>query len=302
MKLYISCTTNESQSYGSGAISLLKELLKLDWRKRINAIDALKHPYFRNDPIPARPEDIPKFEQSHELDRREFRDHKAAPPPAPKGGTVGMGQLGVWDGAATGTEATVNSDSYNAYRQVNGARYPHHSNHRNGVTNIPVTGEERRPTWIRAHERPDTRLPPRPPPADFCAGDRSDGYRPLSRDLDRGLPPSRIRTGPNIDTYIPYYSSDGIRRDERRSRERDERVITDRSRDWRRDDRDRRRDDRDDRRYDRDRVMEYDERSRITRTRSRSRSPGRDHDRERARRREIASTDRKERDKEIYRR
>ncbi|QSS66037.1 serine/threonine-protein kinase bur-1 [Histoplasma capsulatum] len=32
---------------GAGVISLLSELLKLDWRKRINAIDALQHPYFR---------------------------------------------------------------------------------------------------------------------------------------------------------------------------------------------------------------------------------------------------------------
>ncbi|KAJ5033496.1 uncharacterized protein L3040_008611 [Drepanopeziza brunnea f. sp. 'multigermtubi'] len=78
------------RAYGSGAISLLNELLKLDWKKRINAIDALKHPYFRNVPLPAQPGDLPTFEDSHELDRRKFRSLKAAPPPAPKGGTVGM--------------------------------------------------------------------------------------------------------------------------------------------------------------------------------------------------------------------
>lgn len=79
---------------GSAAISLLTELLKLDWRKRINAIDAMEHPYFKNPPLPAKPVDLPQFESSHELDRRKFRGQKAALPPAPAGGTVGMGPNG----------------------------------------------------------------------------------------------------------------------------------------------------------------------------------------------------------------
>ncbi|KAI9700428.1 MAG: serine/threonine protein kinase, CMGC, CDC2/CDK sub [Candelina mexicana] len=83
---------------GSGAISLLSELLKLDWRTRINAIDALQHSYFRDRPLPARPGDIPRFEESHELDRRKFRGQKAALPPAPAGGTVGTGPNGEWAG------------------------------------------------------------------------------------------------------------------------------------------------------------------------------------------------------------
>ncbi|KAF3479585.1 CMGC/CDK protein kinase [Arthroderma uncinatum] len=74
------------QDQGPVAISLLTELLRLDWRKRINAIDALKHPYFTTPPLPARPGDIPSFEDSHELDRRKFRGQKAALPPAPAGG------------------------------------------------------------------------------------------------------------------------------------------------------------------------------------------------------------------------
>lgn len=77
-------------------ISLLSELLKLDWRKRINAIDALKHPYFSNQPLPARPGELPVFEDSHELDRRKFHGQKAALPPAPAGGSVGMGPNGEW--------------------------------------------------------------------------------------------------------------------------------------------------------------------------------------------------------------
>ena len=81
---------------GSLAISLLSELLKLDWRKRVNAIDALKHPYFHSPPLPARSGDLPQFEDSHELDRRKFRGQKQALPPAPAGGSVGMGPNGQW--------------------------------------------------------------------------------------------------------------------------------------------------------------------------------------------------------------
>ncbi|KAI4208070.1 MAG: hypothetical protein LQ346_000234 [Caloplaca aetnensis] len=84
------------RQHGPAAISLLSELLKLDWRKRINAIDALEHPYFKSHPLPARPGDIPRFEDSHELDRRKFRGQKATLPPAPAGGSVGMGANGEW--------------------------------------------------------------------------------------------------------------------------------------------------------------------------------------------------------------
>ncbi|KAH0846542.1 serine/threonine-protein kinase bur1 [Fonsecaea monophora] len=78
------------------ALSLLSELLKLDWRKRINAIDALKHPYFHSAPYPARPEELPSFEESHELDRKKFRDQRTKRPPAPAGGSVGIGPQGEW--------------------------------------------------------------------------------------------------------------------------------------------------------------------------------------------------------------
>lgn len=78
------------------ALSLLSEFLKLDWRKRINAMDALKHPYFHTEPYPARPGDLPSFEDSHELDRKKFRDQKSKPPPAPAGGSVGIAAQGEW--------------------------------------------------------------------------------------------------------------------------------------------------------------------------------------------------------------
>ena len=211
--------------YGSGAISLLNELLRLDWRKRINAIDALTHPYFRNDPLPANPGDLPTFEESHELDRRKFRGQKAAPPPAPKGGDIGRGPNGGlpgWGGepAGNGNPGFGNGDGYQGYRHQNGSRYPPppQGGHRNGVPPPPPM-EERRPVW-RRDDRPDTRLPPRPPaPADFPSmsydggrSERPDDHRSRSRDLEHDRAQPRSRGGaPNVDTYIPSYGPDSGR-------------------------------------------------------------------------------------------
>jgi serine/threonine-protein kinase BUR1 len=248
-------TGNLSQrfrEYGSGAISLLRELLKLDWKSRINAHDALQHPYFRNAPLPATPGEIPTFEESHELDRRKFHDRKAALPPAPKGGTVGRG---VVDGNA-GPNSGFNGDGYGGRNGANGSR-----NQRNG----PPPPGERRPAWQRDHR--DRDLPPRPPPQNYAngweGGEHTDPYR--ERDRDRA-PRGGARGGhrePPVDTYIPSYDRerDGGRREPPRD--------------------DRRRHDWDDaRRHDRDRRRggEYDDRMRASRTRSRSRSPVRDRE------------------------
>ncbi|KAH8821703.1 kinase-like domain-containing protein [Xylogone sp. PMI_703] len=275
------------REYGSGAISLLSELLKLDWRKRINAIDALKHPYFRNDPLPAEAGDLPTFEDSHELDRRKFRSQKAAPPPAPKGGTVGMGPNGSWGGEGTGSSnpAFGNSDSYGGYRNQTGNRHTNsYGGYRNGV---PL--EDRRPAW-RRDDRPDTRLPPRPPAADFSSGwrdrgrpDHTDGYRPLSRDHEGSAPRNRAPPGArsDIDTYIPSYGADSGRRADRSREDRPRDDWSDR----------RRRDDR------RDRALEYEDHG--SGPRSRSRSPMRDRGRDRGRDREPLDRDR---DRDLYRR
>ncbi|ORY71270.1 kinase-like domain-containing protein [Pseudomassariella vexata] len=243
------------REHGPVAILLLKELLKLDWRARINAIDALEHPYFNTAPYPAKPGDIPTFEASHELDRRKFHDRKAALPPAPKGVPVGVGAF----------EQGFNSGE--GYGPRNGGRHLNqHGGHRNGDDN-------RRPAWV-ARDRPhDHRLPPRPPPPENGFDNAIDyhEYRdrpPRNRGGDRGDRGDRVSVGarPDIDTYIPSYRGG---RDERPPR--DDRLP-------------RRRDDRDDRRhdYDRvDRVRDYDDRSRASGTRSRSRSPIRDHERDR---------------------
>ncbi|OAQ85407.1 CMGC/CDK protein kinase [Purpureocillium lilacinum] len=169
---------NRFREFGSGAISLLKDLLKLDWRTRINAVDAMEHPYFKMAPLPMEPHEIPTYEESHELDRRKFHDRKANLPPAPKGGTVGVGP------DANGATAGFNSsDGYSSRNGINGARF------RGGP-------DDRRPGWSRDRDRGPTSRPPQD-----WAGARDDpDYR------DRGAPRSRVPArAADIDTYIPSY-------------------------------------------------------------------------------------------------
>lgn len=192
--------------------------MKLDWRTRINAVDALEHAYFKMAPLPMEPRDIPTYEESHELDRRKFQDRKAALPPAPKGGTVGIGP------DANGATAGFNSgDGYG----------------RNGNSNGRFRGgdDHRRPAWQRERGPPPAG---RGPPPD--RGGREDDFRdrdrapPRSRPGGGGGPGGGPRGGPDTDTYIPSYGrEDGGRR--RDDRPRDDRRPP--NRDDRRPDRDR---------------------------------------------------------------
>ena len=58
------------------AIDLLSGLLTLDPYKRLNALDALNHRFFSTDPLPLLPTEMPKFEESHEIDKERFKKLK----------------------------------------------------------------------------------------------------------------------------------------------------------------------------------------------------------------------------------
>lgn len=256
------------REHGTQAVSLLSELMLLDWRGRLNAHDALEHPYFKTAPFPARPEDIPTFEDSHELDRRKFHDRRAALPPAPQGGTVGVaafegpnGSFGPGDG----------------YGHRGNGRH-HHNSRRD------MEDGGRRPTWAREQPRHEHRLPPRPPPpengwdshADSNSGGSNNRPPPRARGPGGPPPPSIGRPAADVDTYIPAYSD----RPPRGDRPARGGPGDDRPPPRQRDDRDdMRRQDWDRRSRDRDRDMrdvrgDHDGgRSRGSRTRSRSRSP-----------------------------
>ncbi|MCJ1310189.1 serine/threonine protein kinase, CMGC, CDC2/CDK sub [Agyrium rufum] len=208
----------EFAEQGSLVISLLSEFLKLDWRKRINAIDALKHPYFTTPPLPLRPGDIPQFEESHELDRRKFRDQKAKLPPAPAGGAVGMGANGNW---ANGGPHNNNQHQQQHHPHHDSRRHPHGApppppppqinsrpTSRNGHADgrIPHNNssiphqrggggpsQDRRPAWQQQHrDGPpppgpprDLGLPPRPPPSNNMARPNWGGDKGIGMDIAR---------------------------------------------------------------------------------------------------------------------
>ncbi|KAF3935533.1 hypothetical protein ABW19_dt0201775 [Dactylella cylindrospora] len=195
---------------GSSGVALLAELLKLDPRTRVNAMDALEHEYFRVDPLPAKPSDLPKFEDSHELDRRKMRGQKPLPP-APAGGTVGVGPSADWSGHP--------GEPPPPYHMNGNGRHVRHP--------PPPPEGGRRPAWAK-DARGETRDVRAPPPTEGGAGGAGHGGRQGKGGKDK------------TDTYIPAYRNDGGRppRDDRdwRDERRHERRRDDR-RDERRDDR-----------------------------------------------------------------
>ncbi|PYH94985.1 Pkinase-domain-containing protein [Aspergillus ellipticus CBS 707.79] len=203
------------------AVSLLSELLKLDWRKRINAVDALKHPYFFNPPLPSRPGELPSFEDSHELDRRRFRGQRAPMPPAPPGGSIGVSGLnGSWatnPGNRAGIESR-HSRLPNAARigwpNINGT---HGVPSQRSLDNRNSEAHSSRPTKTSIEESgqgpcPKGSLPPRPPTSThqtWAAGN-------LSRGRDRNHQ-GRLsgRSEGALDSYVPNYMGPSERNRER---------------------------------------------------------------------------------------
>ncbi|KAJ1936131.1 serine/threonine protein kinase, CMGC, CDC2/CDK sub, partial [Linderina pennispora] len=71
---------DEFLRFGDDAVDLLEQLLQLDPDRRPEAAEALKSNFFCTPPFPARPEDMPKFEHSHEFDRRKHQQRKGTQP------------------------------------------------------------------------------------------------------------------------------------------------------------------------------------------------------------------------------
>lgn len=57
-------------------LDLLSGLLTLDPYKRLNATDGLNHEFFKTEPFPLEPNELPKFEESHEIDKERFKKLK----------------------------------------------------------------------------------------------------------------------------------------------------------------------------------------------------------------------------------
>ncbi|KAF7289975.1 NTF2 domain-containing protein [Mycena indigotica] len=66
---------------GSETVDLLEQLLICNPRQRITASAALDHDYFWTDPLPADPKTLPRYDASHEFDKRAHRQPPQAPQP-----------------------------------------------------------------------------------------------------------------------------------------------------------------------------------------------------------------------------
>ena len=204
-------------------VSLLSELLKLDWRKRINAIDALQHPYFSSPPLPAQPGELPPFEDSHELDRRKFRGQKAVLPPAPAGGSVGMGPNGEWTGGSgvrlatdqrcnrppgLGRPSQPNNNGFSngPPRRPYDNRIPEaHQSHKKQVSEKP---HAHLPAW----QRDNSSLPPKPPVSNHQPWATGQGWRAdahVDQRRERQMPRGDGRLEVHLDSYVPNYDSLG---------------------------------------------------------------------------------------------
>ncbi|RPA76372.1 Pkinase-domain-containing protein [Ascobolus immersus RN42] len=240
----------EYADLGPTGVSLLSELLKLDPLRRINAIDALTHEYFQTSPLPARPQDIPKFEESHELDRRQLRQHKnAALPPAPAGGSVGIAHNNVhpWDKPANhhsrpppwnGPHSRIPGGGGGGRPPYDGPRGGSRPPDHHPPSLPPKPGVERRPWSPGRDRRPDRDRDRQPPWAAGGAAPSRDRDR-SDRHLSSGPPPSappriastvsRPRPAQPVDSYVPSYSGPGSERTARNdSKKKDQSLPRDR--------------------------------------------------------------------------
>lgn len=252
-------------------LSLLKDLMRLDWRKRINAIDAIDHPYFREDPKPMREEDIPTFADSHELDRRNARGQKQALPPAPAGGTVGIGPNGEWTGSGPPPNSWGNGDR--RYGGPHDRGPPGVDRQRGGYDRGPRYDHGRPPPpppegGRRPHWGNNGNLPP-PPGEGRHPLPMPPRYGPDSGDRRRNQAPSN-------DTYIPSYQGGERPRGSREPDDRQQRRGSRDSGNSRDGYTDERRSFRDDRRAGDSRGFARDRRD----GRTRSRSPDRRNERD----------------------
>ncbi|ODV87866.1 hypothetical protein CANARDRAFT_179245, partial [[Candida] arabinofermentans NRRL YB-2248] len=80
VNLSVSYSRSIEKEYGpimpAMGLELLSGLLNLDPTKRFNAVKALDSEFFKSEPLPCEPEQLPKFEESHESDVKKFREEK----------------------------------------------------------------------------------------------------------------------------------------------------------------------------------------------------------------------------------
>lgn len=176
------------EKHGRELVVLLAGLLDLDPSRRFTATQALDDVYFKTEPLPAEPGDLPNYEASHEFDKRRNdtnrRDTRVPKAPDAAGQMVGGNSNA--QAMAPRETAPPQGGTYDRRRQL---------------TQEPPARDARetpRDHGSRYDDRPRRDDRPR----------ESYGDRPRDRDWNRG-PPDRERDrdrGHAVDTYIPAYS------------------------------------------------------------------------------------------------
>ncbi|CAH1758269.1 16935_t:CDS:2 [Entrophospora sp. SA101] len=131
-----------------GAISadLLDKLLVLDPEKRLSAFEALNHKYFQTSPLPANPDDLPKYESSHEYNCRKERDRRKH-----------HRNHGKNDNGRTPTNQTSRKHKYESNHDYNcrkeGDRNKHHRSHsKNNNDHTPTNQTYRKHKYESSHD------------------------------------------------------------------------------------------------------------------------------------------------------
>lgn len=97
----------------ASGVDLLSELLALDPMHRITAADAMAHEFFTTDPLPVAPSELPKFEESHEIDKERYKQLKENQHQVPKP----MASSAIPTGPK-GAQSTPSAPSVLSHRQV----------------------------------------------------------------------------------------------------------------------------------------------------------------------------------------
>lgn len=85
LNIGLTCTRSLESKFtplmGDLGVDLLSHMLTLDPKTRYNALDALDHIYFKSDPLPLKLDELPIFEECHEIDKERFKRARSEPPP-----------------------------------------------------------------------------------------------------------------------------------------------------------------------------------------------------------------------------
>lgn len=122
------------------AVDLLSKMLTLDPYKRYNALDALDHAFFTTEPLPDKPQQLPKFEECHEIDRERFKKMT-------QGQTVTNPNSIIAPGAPIPIQSAIGNNSTtvseNGIKSITGSSRSNEPASKNGAIKASSWGEDK---------------------------------------------------------------------------------------------------------------------------------------------------------------